>query len=100
MERAQASSLALGHLRLTRLDHGLGAIADLERLEDRRDMDLDGALGEIELAGDVLVRHAAGEQTQDIVLAPPSEVETHSDDHRIAALLSERTNPAHLENYQ
>ena len=41
-----------------RLDHRLGAGADVERAQDRRDVDLDGALREAQLAADDLVRLA------------------------------------------
>src|SRR5215831_3509524 len=52
-----------------RLDDRLGAVVDVERPQDRRDMDLDGALGEVQAPADQLVRQPLEDEAEDLRLA-------------------------------
>src|SRR5206468_1200427 len=52
-----------------RVHGGLGAVRDAELREDVADVGLDGLLGDAELAGDALVREAAGDEREDLLLA-------------------------------
>ena len=58
-----------GHAATRELDDRLRARVDVERAQDRRDVHLDRALGEAEVAADQLVRLALREQTQHLRLA-------------------------------
>jgi hypothetical protein len=50
-------------------DVGLGAVVHVEFLEHAGDVGLDGGLAEDEVAGDVAVGLAAGEEAEDVELA-------------------------------
>src|SRR5690606_9858595 len=52
------------HPQRDRLEHGAGAVAGVELVEDRRDVILDRAFGEEHRTGDLAVGVAAGEQPQ------------------------------------
>ena len=47
----------------------LDAVAEVELLEDVRDVRLDGRVADVELLADLGVREAAGDQTKDVQLA-------------------------------
>ena len=55
--------------------HGLDAVAEVELLEDVRDVCLDGRLADVELFRDLAVREAARHQAKDVALARAEIVE-------------------------
>jgi hypothetical protein len=48
---------------------GLGAVGDPDALEDAGQVGFDGALGDAQVAGDLLVGQAVGDQGQDLAFA-------------------------------
>src|SRR5436190_5371805 len=56
-------------------DDGLDAVAELELLEDVRDVRLDGGVADVELLGDLAVRQAGGDQAKDFSFALAEVVE-------------------------
>ncbi len=59
----------LNEARLVGEDDGLGAVVEVELGEDARDVGLDGGVAYDELAGDVGVGHAAGDEPEHFELA-------------------------------
>src|SRR4051794_2574401 len=53
----------------------LDAVAEVELLEDVRDVCLDGRVADVELLADLDVREAAGDQAKHVELAPGQSVE-------------------------
>src|SRR5262245_53446330 len=74
-DRAPSAGPGLDEARLVRGDHGLHAIAGVELAEDPPDMGLHRRLAEVELAGDLTVRHAPRHQAQHLDLALGQTVE-------------------------
>src|SRR4051794_19250694 len=60
---------------LARLDHGRNAVVNVEHVEYRRYVVLDGAFGDLELPGDHLVRQSSRQQSEDFALPLTKEVE-------------------------
>ena len=49
--------------------HRLGAARGVHLLQDRRDVEFGGVIGDVQLAGDLFIGQAIGEQTQHLDLA-------------------------------
>lgn len=63
-------ALRRGHAALEGEENQIGAAADTEFAEKVRDVEFDGAFGDVELAGDFLVGEILEERIQDFLLAP------------------------------
>src|SRR6266550_2500352 len=69
VEIAWRPRVSVEESRLVREHYCLDAVAEVELLEDVRDVCLDGGVADVELSADLGVREAAGDQAEHVELA-------------------------------